>query len=141
MAERWPELPTLAESAGSSSNSVYEMQNEVQLMSAIPLPYQHHGGKKDWPKLAEDLCLGCPLQSYARSVGKYIQMYGGLKWLFVFITLLEPKCYQLTHWASCCLSSLKGSCLSNPNTFMLVKPERLQGCETSLNFAGMLGCA
>ena len=78
VAERWPEMPTLAESAGNSSNSVYETQNEVQLMSAISLAYQHHGGKKDWPKLAEELCLGGPLQSYASCVGTYVQYFGGL---------------------------------------------------------------
>ena len=78
VAERWPGLPTLAESAGNSSNSVYEMQNEVQLMAAISLEYQHHGGKADWPKLAEKLCLGGPLQSYADAVGMFVQMYGGL---------------------------------------------------------------
>ena len=64
-----------AESAGSSSNSVYGTQNEVQLMSAISLAYQHHGGKKDWPKLAEELCLGGPLQSYASCVGTYVQYF------------------------------------------------------------------
>ena len=126
VAERWPEMPTLAESAGSSSNSVYEMQNEVQLMSAISLAYQHHGSKTDWPKLAEGLCLRGPLQGYATAVGRYVQMYGGPRALHVCFHIigqahwaLEMQCYESSPWASCCLSSLKGSYLPSQDTSCL----------------------
>ena len=87
-------MPTLVESAGSSSNSVYEMQNEVQLMAAISLAYQQHGGKTNWPKLAEAHCLGGPLQSYATAVGKFAQMYGGPRLLHLCFHNIGQA-----HWA------------------------------------------
>jgi len=120
-------MPTLAESAWNSSNSVYEMQNEVQLMAAISMKYQHHGGKADWPKLAEKLCLGGPLQSYinAVGVGMFVQMHGGPRVLHVcfhnigqthwatHLTCICSNVFNQAHRASCCLSSFKGPCLSS----------------------------
>lgn len=48
-------------------------------MSAIALAVQHMPeGKVDWTKLAHDLCLG-HVQSYAKEVGKFVQMHGGLR--------------------------------------------------------------
>ena len=138
VAEKWPGLPTLAESAGNSSNSVYEMQNEVQLMSAISLAYQHHGGKADWPKLAEELCLSGPLQGYATAVGRFVQMYGGPRMLHVCFHIicqahwaLEIKCEESSPWVSCMLpfkpqrliylSSQDTSCLSSPTGSMTAR--------------------
>ena len=96
-------MPTLVESAGNSSNSVYEMQNEVQLMAAISLAYQQHGGKTDWPKLAEAHCLGGPLQSYATAVGKFVQMYGELRLLHLCFHSIESS--KATAPPNCCRSA------------------------------------
>lgn len=78
VAEKWPSLPSIIESAGNSSNSTYELQNEVQLMSSIVLSQKGKlPGEIMYTKSAVDLCHGGALQGYAKHVGKFVQLYGG----------------------------------------------------------------
>lgn len=78
VAQQWPTMPSLIESAGNSSNSTYEVQNEVQLMSSIVLAQKNKSSKDfNYTKMAMDLCHGGPVQHYARHVGKFVQLYGG----------------------------------------------------------------
>ena len=78
VVEKWPSIPSIIESAGNSSNSTYEAQNEVQLMSSIVLA--HHSKPLEelqYTKTAVELCHGGSLQAYAKHVGKFVQFYGG----------------------------------------------------------------
>ena len=78
VVEKWPSIPSIIESAGNSSNSTYEAQNEVQLMSSIVLAHQSKPLEEpQYTKTAVELCHGGSLQAYAKHVGKFVQFYGG----------------------------------------------------------------
>lgn len=110
VAQQWPTMPSLIESAGNSSNSTYEVQNEVQLMSSIVLAQKNKSSKDfNYTKMAMDLCHGGPVQHYARHVGKFVQLYGGkvmlvmnslhlclsgLKCLFWFTHVTDIRCNE-----------------------------------------------
>ena len=85
--DKFPQLPALIEAACNSTNATYEAQNEIQLMSAVVSHVKNvssKDGKHDFAAIADGLCLGGPIKSYAPMVGRYVQRHGGMQLLMLY---------------------------------------------------------
>ena len=77
----------MIEAACNSTNATYEAQNEIQLMSAVVSHVKNvssKDGKHDFAAIADGLCLGGPIKSYAPMVGRYVQRHGGMQLLMLY---------------------------------------------------------
>ena len=79
--EAFPLLPQLIEAALNSTNAAFETQDEIQLMSAICSHVISLGHPTvNYESLATQMCHHGPMVSYAASVGKFVQLFGGMVW-------------------------------------------------------------
>ena len=94
--DEFPSLPSLIENACNASNSTFEAQNEIQLMSAILTNLKNNPRSEvDYAAVALECCHAGPMKSYAMAIGKYVQQCGGHVFHVIVFMHMFVCCFKM----------------------------------------------
>ena len=91
----WPSLPSLAEKALNSANSVFEGHGEVELLLQL---LQASAGGLELQAAASSLAATGPLSSYSHFLAKWLELYSSRG---EFLKFLHPFSKEFGHGCNC----------------------------------------